>query len=69
MVLFGMELESSPRDKTALFAPLIGELLELRERFRENKQWQEADAVRDCLQRANIVVEDTEDGARWRLKS
>jgi len=69
VVLFGMELESSPRDKTALFAPLIGELLDLRERFRENKQWQEADAVRDCLQRADIVVEDTEDGARWRLKS
>ena len=69
LVLFGMELESSPRDKTALFAPLIGELLDLRERFRENKQWQEADAVRDCLQRADIVVEDTEDGARWRLKS
>jgi cyanophycinase-like exopeptidase len=69
LVLFGMELESSPRNKTALFAPLIGELLDLRERFRENKQWQEADAVRDCLQRADIVVEDTEDGARWRLKS
>jgi hypothetical protein len=69
LVLFGMALESSPRDKNALFTPLIGELLDLRERFRENKQWQEADAVRDCLQRADIVVEDTEDGARWRLKS
>ena len=69
LVLFGMELESSPRDKTALFAPLIGEMLDLRERFRGNKQWQEADAVRDCLQRADIVVEDTEDGARWRLKA
>jgi peptidase E len=69
IVLFGMELESSPRDKTALFAPLIGELLDLRDRFRQHKQWQEADAVRDSLQRADILVEDTEDGTRWRFKS
>ena len=69
IVLFGMELESSPRDKTDLFAPLIEELLNLRERFREKKQWQEADAVRDSLERADILVDDTEEGPRWRLKS
>jgi cysteinyl-tRNA synthetase len=63
-----MELESSPRDKTGLFAPLIEELLELRERFRQNKQWKEADAVRDSLERADILVEDTEEGPRWRFK-
>ena len=69
IVLFGMELESSPKDKTEWFAPLIGELLDLRERFRQNRQWQEADEVRDSLLRADILVEDTEDGPRWRLKS
>lgn len=69
IVLFGMELESSPKDKTGLFAPLIGELLNLRERFRQNEQWQEADAVRDSLQRADILVEDTEEGPRWRFRS
>ena len=69
IVLFGMELESSPKDKTALFAPLIGELLDLRERFRQNKQWQEADAIRNSLERAEIIVEDAEGGSRWRLKS
>ena len=28
-----------------------------------------ADAIRDSLQRANIIIEDTEDGARWRVVS
>ena len=69
MVLFGMEMKSSPIDKAHCLKPLVEDLLDLRERFRRNRQWQEADAVRDSLQRADILVEDTDDGPRWRLKS
>jgi peptidase E len=69
IVLFGMKLESSPRDTTDCLAPLVQNLLELRERFRCNQQWEEADLVRDSLQRADILIEDTEEGPRWRLKS
>jgi hypothetical protein len=65
IVLLGVELEAGPKDPSAFFAPLVMELLELRERFRLGKKWQEADAVRESLQRVNIVVEDTKDGPRW----
>jgi len=69
IVLLGMRLEASPKDRANCLAPLVEDLLKLREKFRQNHQWQEADAVRDSLQRADILVEDTEEGTRWRLKS
>jgi cyanophycinase-like exopeptidase len=69
IVLLGMRLEASPKDGTDCLAPLVEELLKLREKFRENQQWQEADAIRNSLERADIMVEDTEEGVRWRLKS
>jgi cysteinyl-tRNA synthetase len=64
-----MKLETSPKDKVECLAPVIGELLSLRQRFRENKQWEEADAIRESLERAQVLVEDAEEGPRWRLKS
>ncbi len=68
IVLFGMQLESTPRDEDDCLAPLVDHLLELRERFRQKKQWQEADAVRDSLLLAGIIVEDTEEGPCWRFE-
>ncbi|HVO84969.1 MAG TPA: hypothetical protein VMU60_11145 [Syntrophobacteria bacterium] len=67
IVVLGAELSATPKDKAGCLAPLVGELLRLRERFRQGRQWQEADAIRESLQRAEIVVEDTKDGSRWRL--
>jgi len=69
IVLLGMRLEASPKDRTDCLGPLVEDLLTLREKFRENQQWQEADAIRNSLERAQIIVEDAEDGSRWRLKS
>ena len=48
---------------------LVQQLLDVREAFRRQKKFEEADAVRDSLQRANIIIEDTETGSRWRLRS
>jgi cysteinyl-tRNA synthetase len=64
-----MKLESSPADKADCLAPVIGELLSLRQRFRGNKQWKEADAIRKSLELADVIIEDTEEGSRWRLRS
>jgi peptidase E len=68
IVLFGMRLESSPKNKTECLAPVIEELLSLRQRFRENKKWEEADAIRESLERGDVLIEDTPEGSRWRLK-
>ena len=69
LVLLGMELEAGPKDQTVYLTPLVAELVDLRERFRQGRKWQEADAVRESLLRVNVVVEDTKDGPRWHFDS
>jgi peptidase E len=69
IVLLGIQLGSAPRSTADCLAPLVDELIILREKFRNNKQWADADAIRDCLERARIIIEDARDGTRWRLKS
>ena len=69
LALLGMRLSSSPKSEAEYLAPIAEQLLELREQFRKQKKWQEADEVRKCLTQANIVIEDTKDGSRWRLKN
>lgn len=68
IVSLGVKLESSPRSKAECVAPLVEELLELRQNLRQKGQYEEADAIRESLHRADVIVEDTEEGARWRLK-
>jgi hypothetical protein len=68
IVLLAAALESAPKNREECLEPLVRELLALRKSFRENKLWKEADAVRDSLLQAGILVEDTGSGARWRLK-
>ena len=69
IVTLGTTVGSSARDPSESLAPLAEELLALRERFRQRKEWQEADSIRDCLERAKIILEDTPEGPRWRMKS
>jgi len=68
VVSIGVRLASSAADPVDRLAPLVEELLALRESFRQNKQWQDADAIRDSLERASIAIEDTKAGPKWHLK-
>ncbi len=67
IVLIATRLAQPTPPLEARLAPLVDQLLELRSSFRERRQWKDADAVRDALLRAQIVVEDTRLGTRWRL--
>jgi cysteinyl-tRNA synthetase len=67
IAVLGTRLAAAPRSETDCLAPLVQQLLDLRETFRQQKQFAEADAIRDSLQRANIIIEDTKTGSRWRL--
>jgi peptidase E len=69
IAVLGTRLAAAPRSETDCLAPLVQQLLDVREAFRRQKQFEEADAIRDSLQRANIIIEDTETGSRWRLGS
>lgn len=66
IVFLGSRLESLPADEKGTLPPLIEALVELRESFRREKLWKEADALRACLQRAGILLEDTPEGPQWR---
>lgn len=68
VVTLGVRMDSEATDSLDTLAMLVRDLLSLRERFRTRKNWAEADEIRDILQKAGIVVEDTENGVRWRFK-
>ena len=68
IVSIGVRLESAPASKTDCLAPLVEALLNLRQEFRSNKQFDAADAIRQKLQATGIIIEDTGQGSRWRLK-
>lgn len=47
---------------------LIDNLLEIREKIRKNKDWELSDFIRVRLNDIGIIIEDTKDGTKWRLK-
>lgn len=69
MAILGTRLAAVPRSAADCLTPLVEQLLQVRERFRQQGQFDAADAIRDSLQRANIIIEDTKKGSRWRLGS
>ena len=69
IAILGTRLGAAPRSEAECLAPVVQQLLDVREKFRKQRLFDAADAIRDSLQSANIIIEDTEDGSRWRLKS
>ncbi len=68
IVLFGTGLVCSLENKSDCFAPLVGALIEIREKFRRDKAWALADTIRNTLASVGIIIDDTGDGTRWRFK-
>lgn len=48
--------------------PFIEMIAEIRQNLRKQKQWQEADAIRDRLIELGVVLEDGKEGTVWRFK-
>lgn len=46
---------------------LLDQLLEMRAAFKQNKNYKQADYIRDALQAIGIIIEDTREGVRWKL--
>jgi cysteinyl-tRNA synthetase len=67
-VLLGIRISETPQDTADCLAPVVEEMLDLRRRLRGQHRWEDADAIRECLLRANVLVEDTPEGSRWRLQ-
>jgi cysteinyl-tRNA synthetase len=58
---------SGSSELTPVVDALVQLLVETRAQARERKDWAQADALRDRLTQAGVVLEDTADGVRWRL--
>jgi len=56
-------------DLTSVVDSLVHVAIEQRRAARERKDYAAADAIRDQLAAAGILVEDTPSGPRWTLKS
>ena len=55
-------------DLREVVAALVKGALAERQEARERKDWDAADAIRDRLQAAGVLIEDTPEGTRWDLK-
>jgi cysteinyl-tRNA synthetase len=58
---------ADPGDLRSTVDALVALALEQRALARERKDWPAADAVRDQLKRAGVIVEDTPGGVRWSI--
>lgn len=67
ITLLASQMGSRPASARACVAPLVETLIDLRAKFREKNEWAAADALRDCLVKANIDVTDTPEGTTWRI--
>ena len=68
IVLLGAHIASLPPSREACIRPVLEKILTLRDIYRKNKKWTEADALRNCLKEAGIMVEDTPAGTRWKIE-
>jgi cysteinyl-tRNA synthetase len=55
-------------DLRAVVEALVGVALDQRQAARDRKDYQAADAIRESLHAAGVLIEDTPDGPRWTIK-
>ena len=65
--ILGMKSENST-DNSQLVNYLMNTILEIRKNAKESKDWATADKIRDELNKLNIQIKDTKDGADWSFK-
>jgi cysteinyl-tRNA synthetase len=46
----------------------MGIIIDIREQYREDKAWEEADALRNRLAELGVAVDDRPEGTVWRLE-
>jgi peptidase E len=67
IVRLGSSMEGSAGDHESVLTRVVQALVELREHYRREKRWTDADLLRQCLQESGISLEDTREGIRWRI--
>lgn len=55
-------------EQEEMLTEVMDVILQIRTRSRQKKDWEMADFIRDALKEKGIVIEDTAQGARWKIK-
>ena len=64
--ILGLKFESDDSGSGKMENELIELVVSLRKTFKENKEWEMSDRIRDTLKEAGIILEDGPEGTRWR---
>ncbi len=64
-ILSIFQFEKSMQDH--MMAPLMGVIIEIRQKARADKNFKLADEIRDRLKDLGIVLEDTAEGVKWKI--
>jgi len=67
IVLAGTGMNRATNIIPRKFKDLVNELIKIREHYRREKRWSEADQIRSTLQSAGVILEDTHDGPKWHI--
>jgi cysteinyl-tRNA synthetase len=62
--VFGLGLQDIERGKLSKH---LKELIKKRENARKAKDWKLADKIRDELKKKGVIIEDTEEGTKWKV--
>jgi len=65
--VLGLQLEVNTIELSVKLKKEIEQLIEQRNRYRQEKNWQEADVIRSKLSHMGVSIEDTPGGTNWRL--
>ena len=65
--ILGIIRHGEPAGKSADLGPVMDILIELRKELKTAKRYDLTDQIRDRLKAAHIAIEDTREGARWRM--
>ena len=65
--VFGLRLKDIKKIKYKLPSE-AKKLIEEREEARKRKNWKKADAIREKLRKMGIILEDTKQGVKWKVK-
>lgn len=64
--IFNILQKKEKETDTRTFEDLMNLIIELRQKFRENKDWETSDMIRTKLKNLGIILEDTKDGTIWK---
>ena len=66
-VIYNTETQRSDGNNVEQNDHLINLLLEIRQEARSRKDWDTSDKIRDRLKELNIEIQDTREGATWKV--